>query len=144
MYLDYFTREERKNFLALFFDYDYPFSVSKDYLAHFYRSSKVFLHTACDERHPRVCSYAWSSGIPVVGYKNLATFLPERFQQEPFFFEVKNDDEYVDKILKAIDTPMPYEDIKFYVNEDFWMFGYDRLKISSLEYPIKLTTGVPF
>jgi hypothetical protein len=84
IYLDRFTREERKNFLALFFDYDYPFSVDKYYLGHFYKSSKVFLHTANEERHPRVCSYAWASGIPVVGYRPLATFLSEDFAVETF------------------------------------------------------------
>lgn len=120
IYLRMFTREERKNFLALFFDYDYPFTVDKSFLSHFYKSSKVFLHTASYERHPRVCSYAWSSGIPVVGYRDLASFLPGEFIEKPFFYEVKKDSEYVDKIIEAIDFgQMPYEKIKYYVNEDF-------------------------
>jgi glycosyltransferase involved in cell wall biosynthesis len=119
IYLNMFTREERKNFLALFFDYDYPFTVSKEFLAHFYKSSKIFLHAANEERHPRVCSYAWASGIPVVGYKNLATFLPAQFQTQPFFYQVNHDGEYVDAILKALDNTMPYDDIKYYVSEKY-------------------------
>lgn len=120
MYLNMFTREQRKNFLCLFFDYDYPFTVDKYFLSHFYKSSKVFLHTASYERHPRVCSYAWSSGIPVVGYKDLATFLPKEFQKKPFFYEVNSDSEYVEKIIEAIDSEkMPYDEIKYYVNENF-------------------------
>ena len=91
IYLDMFTREERKNFLTLFIDYDYPFPISKEFLAHFYNSSKVFLHTSDSERHPRVCSYAWASGIPVVGYMNLATFLPTQlFSVNGLEFNDKN------------------------------------------------------
>tara|TARA_Y100001963_G_scaffold78366_2_gene108717 strand:- start:80775 stop:81809 length:1035 start_codon:yes stop_codon:yes gene_type:complete len=119
IYLDMFTREERKNFLTLFIDYDYPFPISKEFLAHFYNSSKVFLHTASSERHPRVCSYAWASGIPVVGYLNLATFLPTKFIAEPFFYQVNHDDEYVEQILKAISVEMPYDEIKYFVSENF-------------------------
>jgi hypothetical protein len=119
IYLDRFTREERKNFLALFFEYDYPFPMDKYYLGHFYKSSKVFLHTANEERHPRVCSYAWASGIPVVGYRPLATFLSEKFIQAPYFYQVNKDNEYVDSILRAIETPMPYDEIKYEVSEDF-------------------------
>jgi len=29
------------------------------------------------------------------------------------------------------------------INDDIWLFGRDKLKISSLDYPIKLSTGVP-
>lgn len=119
IYLNRFNREERKNFLALFFDYDYPFPMDKHYLGHFYRSSKVFLHTASEERHPRVCSYAWASGIPVVGYRPLATFLSDKFIQEPYFYQVNKDSEYVDNILKAIEIPMHYDEIKYEVSENF-------------------------
>ena len=116
IYLDMFTREERKNFLAMFFDYDYPFSMDKEFLAHFYNSSKVFLHTSDIERHPRVCSYAWASGIPVVGYNSLALFLSSKFRQKPYFYPVNRDSEYADKILDAIDTKMPYDEIKYEVS----------------------------
>ena len=119
IYLNKFTREERKNFLALFFEYDYPFPMDKHFLGHFYRSSKVFLHTANEERHPRVCSYAWASGIPVVGYRPLATFLSDKFIQPPYFYQVNSDNEYVNQILTAIETPMPYDEIKYEVNEDY-------------------------
>ena len=119
IYLDTFTKKERKNFLTLFIDYDYPFTISKEFLGHFYRSSKAFLHTATAERHSRVCSYAWASGIPVIGYKNLATFLPSEFQQPPYFYQVSNDEQYVDKIIEAINSKMPYDDIKYIVSEDF-------------------------
>ena len=135
IYLNMFTREERKNFLALFFDYDYPFTVDKHFLSHFYKSSKVFLHTASYERHPRVCSYAWSSGIPVVGYKDLSSFLPPKFCVPPFFYEVKNDSEYVDSIISAIESKdaIPYDDIKSYVNEQY---SSERLldKIREIHY----------
>ena len=117
IYLDRFSSEERKNFLAFFFDYDYPFSMDKYYLAHFYRSSKVFIHTANNERYPRVCSYAWASGIPVVGYSPLATFLPGKFRKPPYFYQVNSDREYADKVLQAIDAPMPYDQIKYEVSE---------------------------
>ena len=119
IYLDTFTREERKNFLALFFDYDYPFTVSREFLAHFYRSSKVFLHTTDNERHSRVCSYAWASGIPVVGYSCLATILPSPYTKPPYFYPINNDREYVRVVLDAIQHTMPYDDIKYYVHENF-------------------------
>ncbi|MHA1972806.1 MAG: hypothetical protein ACTSW1_07430 [Candidatus Hodarchaeales archaeon] len=129
IYLSKFSREERSNFLALFFDYDYPFPMDKQYLAHFYRSSKVFLHTADQERHPRVCSYAWASGIPVVGYRPLATFLSNKFIQEPYFYQVNNDVEYVDQTLNAIDVNMPYDEIKYEVNEDYSISRFmDKIK----------------
>jgi hypothetical protein len=125
IYLNSFTREERKNFLALFFEYDYPFTVSKDFLSHFYKSSKIFLHMANNERHPRVCSYAWSTGIPVVGHKNLALFLPTEFQNEPYFYEVNDDSKYCDQIFKSLKSyddknyTMPYNEIKYFVNEEY-------------------------
>jgi len=131
IYLDMFTREERKNFLTIFIDYDYPFPISKEFLAHFYNSSKVFLHTSDSERHPRVCSYAWASGIPVVGYLNLATFLPSKFIKEPFFYQVNRDGEYVDQILKAMSIEMPYDEIKYFVSENFAMKTF-KDKLSNL------------
>jgi glycosyltransferase involved in cell wall biosynthesis len=122
MYLDMFSREERKNFVCMFLDYDYPFTLSKEVLSHFYKSSKVFLHTSNNERHPRVCSYAWASGMSVVGYPNLSTFLPNEFNKEPYFYKVGNDNEYVSQIIKAIENPVQksnYDKIKYHVGENF-------------------------
>jgi len=121
-YLKQFTREERRNFVALFFDYDYPFTLDKYYLAHFYKSSKVFIHAAKGERHSRLCSYAWASGIPVVGHPDLATFLPNKFNNEPFFYRVQHDKYYAEQTLKALNqlesSPMPHDDIKNHVSEE--------------------------
>ena len=122
IYLNMFSREERKNFVCLFLDYDYPFTLSKEVLSHFYKSSKVFLHTSNNERHPRVCSYAWASGMSVVGYPNLSTFLPSEFNQEPYFYDVTSDNQYVHRIIQAIEKPITkadYDKIKYYVGEKF-------------------------
>jgi len=131
LYLDTFTREERKRFVPLFFDYDAPFSVDKHFMAHFYKTSKVFVHTANGERHSRVCSYAWSSGIPVVGHGNLALFLPKQFRAQPYFYESNSDDLYVPQILKALKrskNPMPYDEIKYHVNEVYSIHTFaDRI-----------------
>ena len=122
-YLKQFSREERRNFVGLFFDYDYPFTLDKHYLAHFYKSSKVFIHTANEERHPRLCSYAWASGIPVVGHPNLVSFLPNKFNGEPYFYRVQNDKYYAEQTIKALNqlesAAMPYEEIKHHVSENY-------------------------
>ena len=87
-----FTINERYyfNFLPLF--EDYPFFFDLETLSHFYKNSKIFVHTAPDERRCRVAAYAFSCGLPVVGKENVGSILNDNFKKEPIFFEVINND----------------------------------------------------
>ena len=87
-----FSLEERSffNFLPLF--EDYPFFFDLETLAHFYKYSKIFVHTAPLERRCRVAAYAFASGLPVVGKKNVGSILNENLQVKPIFYEVNKND----------------------------------------------------
>lgn len=133
IYLEKFSREERRRFLAIFFDYDYPFSMDKYYLSNFYNSSKTFLHTSNNEYHSRVCSYALACGVPVVGYKSLVSFIGTDNLKEPLFYDVKNDSEYISQIENAIENHKSFEHdvIKNVVCEDFSIHTFKN-RLSSL------------
>jgi glycosyltransferase involved in cell wall biosynthesis len=97
-----FTAEERKYFNLWVPRHDYPFPLDLTTLAHLYRASRVFVHTANDERRCRVAAYAWSSGLPVVAMDAVASLLPGALQRPPFWFKVDRDDGYADAIMSAI------------------------------------------
>jgi glycosyltransferase involved in cell wall biosynthesis len=97
-----FSAEEQSLFTLLTIDYRYPFPFDLPTLSHFYRSSRLFVHTADDERRCRVAAYAWASGIPVVGMDCVAGLLPEIARTSPYFYSVKNYQEFPEKINAAI------------------------------------------
>jgi hypothetical protein len=103
-----FSEAEKDLFNLLTIEYRYPFPFDLDTLAHFYRSSKVFVHTADDERRCRVAAYAWASGLPVVGMDCVGGLLPPEARRPPYLFEPKRYAEFPDQIVKAISSlPAP-------------------------------------
>lgn len=101
-YARMFSAEERKYFNLWVLRHDYPFPLDLTTLAYFYRASRVFVHTANDERRCRVAAYAWSTALPVVGMEPVGSLLPRTLQRPPFFFNVENDDRYADAITAAL------------------------------------------
>ena len=99
-----FSESEKDLFNLLTIDYRYPFPFDLNTLAHFYRSSKVFVHTADDERRCRVASYAWASGLPVVGMECVGGLLPSEARESPYFFEPKSYADFPAEIIKAISS----------------------------------------
>jgi hypothetical protein len=97
-----FSAEERKLFNLWVPRHDYPFPLDLATLAMLYRTSRVFVHAANDERRCRVAAYAWSTGLPVVAMDAVASLLPAELQRPPFWFDVKRDDGYADAILAAL------------------------------------------
>ncbi len=89
LYDEMFSKEEQKlfNFMTLNFNYPYPFDMPT--LAHFYKSSKIFLHSADDERRCRVAAYGWAAGMPVVGGENVGLLLPKELQKPPYFYKAE-------------------------------------------------------
>ena len=85
-----FSFNERSlfNFLPLF--EDYPFYFDLKTLSHFYKNSKIFVHTAPSERRCRVAAYAFACGLPVVGKENVGSILDNSLQKEPTFYKVSN------------------------------------------------------
>jgi len=97
-----FIGAERDLFNLLTIDYRYPFPFDLDTLAHFYRSSKLFVHTADDERRCRVAGYAWASGIPVVAMNCVAGLLPPEARKTPYFYEAKQYADFPTQIVRAL------------------------------------------
>lgn len=109
-----FSAEEQDFFNLLIMRDRYPRFFDRQTLAHFYKSSKIFVHTAPDERRCRVATYAWASGNPVIGRKCVGSILPENLRKRPYFYEVdeeKND--FAQQIMAAL------EDYKNYEHSDF-------------------------
>ena len=71
-------------------------------LGFFYRSSKIFVHSADDERRCRVAGYAWSSGLPVVAMSCVGSLLPSHSRKEPYFYSVSDYAFFPDQIEKAL------------------------------------------
>jgi hypothetical protein len=86
LYTSMFSAQERKFFTLLTPTVDYPFPFDLPSIANFYHQSKVFLHTAEEERHPRVVGYAWAAGLPVVAPISAASLLPESLRKQPGLF----------------------------------------------------------
>jgi glycosyltransferase involved in cell wall biosynthesis len=96
-----FSDAEQERFVLMTIDYRYPFPFDRETLAHFYRSSRVFLHTADDERRPRTVAYAWATGLPVVTTPSVSTLLPDELRREPWYFEAGRAS-FADQISRAI------------------------------------------
>lgn len=99
-----FSEPEKDLFSLLTIEYRYPFPFDLDTLSHFYRSSKVFVHTADDERRCRVAAYAWASGLPVVGMDCVGGLLPPEARRPPYLFQPKRYADFPDQIVKAISS----------------------------------------
>jgi len=100
-------------FLTLNFSYPYPFDLET--LAHFYRASKIFVHTANDERRCRVAAYAWAAGMPVVAKKSVGSVLPSAVQTPPYFYQAKRYSHFSQLIQDALaqydQQPLPCENL---------------------------------
>ncbi len=104
VYDSMFSEEEKDLFTLLTIDYRYPFPFDMPTLAQFYRSSKVFVHFADDERRCRVAAYAWASGMPVVGMSPVGSLLPSELRKEPYFYAVGNYIDFDHATPKAIEN----------------------------------------
>lgn len=103
-----FSMEERRSFTLMTMDWDHPRPLDLETLSFFYRSARVFVHTAPDERRCRIAAYAWASQMPVVARDNVASILPAELQKPPFYFGYDQDETLPDAILAAVDhTPAP-------------------------------------
>jgi glycosyltransferase involved in cell wall biosynthesis len=114
-----FSAEEKDLFNLLVIRERYPFFFDRETLAHFYKSSKIFVHSAPDERRCRVAAYAWCCGLPVVGMDNIAAIIPPELRTENAFFKTNSMDDLATKIKKALNVvknserafdPEPYLD----------------------------------
>jgi hypothetical protein len=101
-YEQMFTPEERETFTLLDLTFDYPFPLDLETLAFLYRSSRVFVHFAEEERRCRVAAYAWASGLPVVARPSVASLLPQSLRCEPLYFGVEKSGDFPSRILDAL------------------------------------------
>lgn len=113
-YLKMFSSDERKFFTLMTPSIDYPFPFDLETLSFFYHHSKIFLHTAKEERHPRVAAYAWAAGLPVVAPEQVGSLLSENMKNPSGFWKYEIEDEAVSHVLKALKTPMTEEQIGIY------------------------------
>jgi glycosyltransferase involved in cell wall biosynthesis len=97
-----FSPVERQLFSLVTMNWDYPFPFDLQTLAFFYRSSRVFVHAAPDERRCRTAAYAWASGIPVISRPNVASILPPAYARPPFYFGFCDPGEMPEAILTAL------------------------------------------
>jgi hypothetical protein len=104
-YTQMFSSEERKLFTLMTPWVDYPFCFDLPTLAHFYHRSRAFLHTAAEERHPRVVGYAWAAGLPVVAPPTAAALLPPDMAHPPGFFSFDTTVQAVAQLRKALKAP---------------------------------------
>jgi glycosyltransferase involved in cell wall biosynthesis len=100
-----FDAREQRLFTLLTTDFNYPFPFDLPTLAHFYRSSRVFIHPADDERRCRVAAYAWAVGAPVVAMPSVGSVLPPETRTPPWFCEVVTGSatEYADAVERALE-----------------------------------------
>lgn len=97
-----FSSDEKKFFNFITTNYNRSFPFDLETISFFYKKSKIFLHTSNIERRPRINSYAHKAGIPVVCSKESSFIVPNHLRKEPFLYVCKSDNEYIPKILKAI------------------------------------------
>ncbi len=113
-YLKMFNPEERKLFTLMTPSIDYPFPFDLETLSFFYHHSKVFLHTAKEERHPRVAAYAWAAGLPVVAPEQVGSLLSEDLKKSPGFWKYESVNEASFHVLESLKSPMTGEQRKIY------------------------------
>ena len=99
-----FSPSERQLFNLITMEWDYPFPLDLETLAFFYRSSRVLVHAAPDERRCRTAAYAWVGKMPVVARENVGSILPADLRREPFLYRFENDNEMADAILRSLDA----------------------------------------
>jgi glycosyltransferase involved in cell wall biosynthesis len=104
LYESLFSQAERQRFTFLTMPFDYPFPLDMQTLAHFYGASRIFVHSAPDERRCRVAAYAWAMEMPVVGMACIGSILSPELRKPPYFFEISDYPEFPDAILKALET----------------------------------------
>jgi len=102
-----FSDKEKDYFTLLTLNTRYPFPFDLETLAYFYRSSKLFVHFANEERRCRVAAYAWTSEIPVVGMSCVGSLLPSDLRKEPFYYEVTRYADFPAKIIAAVKAAAP-------------------------------------
>ena len=103
LYDKMFSEREQDLFTLLTVDFRYPFPFDLETLTHFYRSSRIFVHFANEERRCRVAAYAWATGIPVVAGPPVGSLLPLMLRVPPYFYEVGDYSEFPDQIIRALD-----------------------------------------
>ena len=102
-----FSDEEKSFFTLLTTDFNNSFPFDLKTLSFFYSSSKIFVHTAYNERRCRVVGYAHASGMPVVCLQDPASLLSKEQQSAPIAYVAKNYDEFpilIDKAIKYVDS----------------------------------------
>lgn len=104
IYDDMFTKREQQTFVFLTLDFNYPFPFDLETLGHFYRSSRIFVHSAPDERRCRVAAYAWATGLPVVGKDCIGSILSKPLRRDPYFFRIDDYEEFPAAILAALEA----------------------------------------
>ena len=97
-----FSEEEKNLFTLLTLNYGYPFPFDLETIAYFYRSSKIFVHFADEERRCRVAAYAWATGIPVVGMPCIASLLPKELRVSPYYYEVSDYSHFPEESVSAL------------------------------------------
>ena len=95
---------EQEIFTLLTIEFRYPFPLDLPTLSRFYRASRIFVHSAPDERRCRVAAYAWASGMPVVGMAPVGSVLKKSMRHSPYFFEITSYDEFPEQILLALEA----------------------------------------
>lgn len=103
VYESMFSLEERARFTLLDPTFGYPFPFDLETIAHFYRSSRIFVHFANDERRCRVAGYAWACGLPVVTTDAVASLLPAVERHPPAYYKAREFAQFPDRIVEAIE-----------------------------------------
>ncbi|HEU0162942.1 MAG TPA: hypothetical protein VFQ69_11100 [Rhizomicrobium sp.] len=101
-YESLFDPSERQLFTFLTMPFDYPFPLDMHTLAHFYGASRIFVHSAPDERRCRVAAYAWAMEMPVVGMACIGSILSPALRTAPYFYQIENYDQFPQAILAAL------------------------------------------
>jgi len=104
LYESMFNSGEQELFTLLTTDFRYPFPFDLPTLAHFYRASRIFVHSAPDERRCRVASYAWACNMPVVGMAPVGSILTTPLRRNPYFFETLTYADFPEQIMKALEV----------------------------------------
>lgn len=103
-YESMFNGFEQEKFTLLTVDFRYPFPFDLPTLSRFYRSSRIFVHSAPNERRCRVAAYAWASGLPVVGMESVGSVLSKELRQSPYFFEIMSYEDFPREIIRALEV----------------------------------------
>lgn len=101
-YMNLFNSEERRLFSLIPLEHDYPFCLDSKTIAFLYRSSKVFVHFASDERRCRVVGNAAATEMPIVCMPDPASIIPKALQKPPYVYIVEGED-YAKSIKKALE-----------------------------------------